>query len=553
LGPTTLAFMEPWFGFNFSHVRLHTDSKAEKSAEALNALAYTVGNHIVFGPDTTAGSVGGERLLAHELAHVVQQTARSPRMLRTSPFSILRPSASSEYEADRAAELVLSSRENASGPSGLKRSPPGQDGRSLEKLPSVQVSWPSLQMKKKDPSNPDVEMDVTAMDLLVKQGGGIPVLKDPTSVDPKRARTSGANMVTGPLMEVSADVSLDASVMLTNNLAVGYIQTMKESDRVGVYTNDGTPTGQRLLEKHVTILRGNTGDATSQVPKKDKAGHPVTDKAGKQVWDTNTLPPWFDSPQTLSNDRRAVTVAAMDRPDQEFPLTESVAGAIAQLAQTRGEDSFMTSLAIKDGDMPPINLVAGEWSVNWTTTIPPSSHQATGQLGSVAQFLGDLSKLGAGTGLSQNASLDWSAPQTDTEAMDLSPAAGIAMLPYARQTDNAVYERIAKTLRLRNPTLFHAILTVLESGSEGDVVVSMEGARGTKEKQTAAAHFWADFSLLDLFDPNEINEHTAIKVSVAKKGETPKEFTWPFPFYQTASKSFQFPGDSSYEMYLNLK
>ena len=58
LNSATRAFMEPRFGADFSNVRVHTDAKAAESAKAVNALAYTVGNNVVFGqgrfsPDTT--------------------------------------------------------------------------------------------------------------------------------------------------------------------------------------------------------------------------------------------------------------------------------------------------------------------------------------------------------------------------------------------------------------------------------------------------------------------------------------------------------------------
>jgi len=67
-------FFEPRFGYSFDQVRVHTGGAAAESARAVNALAYTVGRDIVFGagqyrPDTSAG----QRLLAHELTHVVQQ------------------------------------------------------------------------------------------------------------------------------------------------------------------------------------------------------------------------------------------------------------------------------------------------------------------------------------------------------------------------------------------------------------------------------------------------------------------------------------------------
>jgi hypothetical protein len=70
----TRAFFEPRFGRDFSGVRVHTDVSAAASASSVQALAYTVGEHIVFGRAQYApGSAAGTRLLAHELAHVVQQ------------------------------------------------------------------------------------------------------------------------------------------------------------------------------------------------------------------------------------------------------------------------------------------------------------------------------------------------------------------------------------------------------------------------------------------------------------------------------------------------
>jgi hypothetical protein len=67
--------MEQRFGYDFSRVRVHTDGAAEQSAKDVNAHAYTVGHHIVFGADRFApGTQEGRRLVAHELSHVVQQS-----------------------------------------------------------------------------------------------------------------------------------------------------------------------------------------------------------------------------------------------------------------------------------------------------------------------------------------------------------------------------------------------------------------------------------------------------------------------------------------------
>ena len=75
LDTTTRAYFEPRFGRDFSGVRVHTDSRAAASARRLNARAYTLGQDVVFDAGQFAPETQeGRRLLAHELAHVVQQT-----------------------------------------------------------------------------------------------------------------------------------------------------------------------------------------------------------------------------------------------------------------------------------------------------------------------------------------------------------------------------------------------------------------------------------------------------------------------------------------------
>ncbi|MGC1363770.1 MAG: DUF4157 domain-containing protein [Silvibacterium sp.] len=74
LDSSTRSFFEPRFKRDFSSVRVHADDKAAESARAVNALAYTVGPHLVFGLGQYAPSApAGKELLAHELTHVVQQ------------------------------------------------------------------------------------------------------------------------------------------------------------------------------------------------------------------------------------------------------------------------------------------------------------------------------------------------------------------------------------------------------------------------------------------------------------------------------------------------
>ena len=83
------SFYEPRFGYDFSNVKVHTDDVAAKSAQSINALAYTTGNNIVFNENQySPGTEKGKKLLAHELTHVVQQgtNAVSCKKIQRRPF-----------------------------------------------------------------------------------------------------------------------------------------------------------------------------------------------------------------------------------------------------------------------------------------------------------------------------------------------------------------------------------------------------------------------------------------------------------------------------------
>jgi hypothetical protein len=98
LDPATRAFMEPRFGHDFSQVKVHADAQAAESARAVDALAYTVGRDIVFGSGQYAlHSNSGQRLMAHELTHVVQQSQSAGTAGRN--IEIIRPGSLEESEA----------------------------------------------------------------------------------------------------------------------------------------------------------------------------------------------------------------------------------------------------------------------------------------------------------------------------------------------------------------------------------------------------------------------------------------------------------------------
>ena len=78
--------MESRLGHDFSRVRMHTDARAAESAWAVRAQAYTMGQNIVFGAGRHAPwTPAGQRLLAHELTHVVQQQAMGRTFVARQP------------------------------------------------------------------------------------------------------------------------------------------------------------------------------------------------------------------------------------------------------------------------------------------------------------------------------------------------------------------------------------------------------------------------------------------------------------------------------------
>ena len=85
LSAPTCAFFEPRFSYDFSQVRVHTDSKSVEAAGSVNAKAFTIGKDVVFGAgDYSPETLGGRQLLAHELTHVIQQQAGPLRIQRVT-------------------------------------------------------------------------------------------------------------------------------------------------------------------------------------------------------------------------------------------------------------------------------------------------------------------------------------------------------------------------------------------------------------------------------------------------------------------------------------
>jgi hypothetical protein len=145
LDTSTRTNMEQALGADLSSVRIHTDGAAAASAQAVQAHAYTVGDDVVFGPGQyQLGSAAGQRTLAHELTHVVQQRNGPVSGTPTGDgISLSDPSDSFERAAEANADRIMSGT-----PSNAFATASGAGGSSVQRQEApedeeepVQGSW----------------------------------------------------------------------------------------------------------------------------------------------------------------------------------------------------------------------------------------------------------------------------------------------------------------------------------------------------------------------------------------------------------------------------
>lgn len=171
LDAATRALMEPRFRHDFSRVRVHVDSGAAASAQEIDALAYTVGRDIVFASGRFAPhTASGQRLLAHELAHTIQQgEARQPATAgdlrlgpQHDPF---------EAEAERVSTSLLAAR----------------TGEAHERLAGVSLhsdGTPTLRRQPRPDAGTPEDQPLQTLPRKEEGGGKIPPPSEPVCKPP---------------------------------------------------------------------------------------------------------------------------------------------------------------------------------------------------------------------------------------------------------------------------------------------------------------------------------------------------------------------------------
>jgi len=226
----TREFMEGRFGHDFGHVRVHSDGHAAESARIVNAQAYTVGHNVVFGAGRySPASAEGQKLLAHELTHVMQQQqAGAPANLEiASPHDALEDEANSiannfGVNAARVQSRLTSSalQRQAAPPTTEEKKKPAE--KTATSQPPAQTV-PALEIRKETTVAPAEEKKgVEATATLA------------TETEIKKGEH-------GTTAEAEDKFELELAIPITDKLQVGPISILKEGS---VSLTPGFPAGR---------------------------------------------------------------------------------------------------------------------------------------------------------------------------------------------------------------------------------------------------------------------------------------------------------------------
>lgn len=279
LGPEIRPYMDRRFGYDFGKVQVYSNSQAAYSAAALNAHAYTLGSNIVFGAGEYAPQTpSGRSLIAHELAHVIQQEG-APAVVQ-GKLRIGSPSDRAEQAADAAAHSVMAGDIAPYRSSALVT----RDSLRSLSLPHSTIqravsSWGGVYDTDKYQLTKEPGMDGVDIELRFKPNKYVNSEKI-GMVQTARSLEKGASVIIG---DRKAKATLKSRTIPTLGAGAGTRVDRVSSRRIPLYGTNDPATGSSLAG----------GAATSMT----KNGCRYKDKAGKLQEDDALLK---DTPMLFS-------------------------------------------------------------------------------------------------------------------------------------------------------------------------------------------------------------------------------------------------------------
>jgi len=183
---------------DLSGVRVHTSPLSAAAAQAVNAKAYTVGNDIHFNSGYfDPGSASGRHLLAHEVAHTVQQAGATPR--RQHKLEVSQPGDALEHEADRAADAMVGGQSARVSPASvlsrvaIQREPLDEPTTQKYDTPYNEVDQACTKKGDRVTWKDEFARKQSGMDMYGPAARGQGVVPHPKDIYARNATQEGAN------------------------------------------------------------------------------------------------------------------------------------------------------------------------------------------------------------------------------------------------------------------------------------------------------------------------------------------------------------------------
>ena len=238
LAPTLRRDMERHFGHDFSQVRVHADTRAAASVREVHARAWTVGRHIAFGSGRYQPEApSGRRLLAHELAHVVQQRNSAANLASAFGTAEGQPRATADSEIKtlqvpgEQAEQLLQRDVEGAGTVADSPSPPPADTAGAVPAQSPPATGPATPTLSVTPA-----ATLTRGDTLTATIGFTPRAGETKNIVAWRYATPNQGSVTRAATEASFQTNWSGAMALSGTLEVDYTVTPAGSAASAVST-----------------------------------------------------------------------------------------------------------------------------------------------------------------------------------------------------------------------------------------------------------------------------------------------------------------------------
>ena len=321
--------MESAFGADFSSVRVHTDPAALGLAHRFQARALTVGRDIVFGHGQyRPGTIVGDAILAHELAHVVQQRGGDQSTGADAQDEV----PELERDADRSAADVLFSLWGTAKGSAMaayaRTGPALRTGLRVQRCKGGKEEAP-----------PPATLTFSSFDFKAAYSGALTITDDPG-----RAAAIVRSPAYEPSGKVSARGGTDAEAA---GYETGFIQTVLSSSRKGDY---------------LTSVGAHYKYFEASLPGPTRDGNPAS----------TAVEPWYDSNNADAFKKFTTTgtdleLKLWDAPGTGFPW--QTADGTGTLTTSFNSDKFATWLIVRKkatGDITYLNWAT--WEVDWGAT-----------------------------------------------------------------------------------------------------------------------------------------------------------------------------------------